>query len=283
MNFPAAGRLRARLAMARRSIERRCRVAADPAAVLEAICASGGPRVVSGPFAGMRYVGDSHGSVYLAKLLGTYEMEANWLWTADHLSTYSTVINIGCGEGYYLAGVATLVRRAGGVVPRLVGLDIDESALASAKRLLELNELPLAILATDGFAGQLSQAQEPVLVICDIEGAEESLLDPAAIPGLATASILAEIHDLPGDDRRLTMVRRWYQHSHDLVQVEARSRTAADFPSQFHRRVAAAAKFEAMDERRLYGNRWLWMTPRGWASGRPTRTVEPGGRKAPTR
>jgi isocitrate dehydrogenase len=45
----------------------------------------------------------------------------------------------------------------------------------------------------------------PALILCDIEGAEDSLLDPVAAPALAHADILVEAHDgmRPGLSARL--------------------------------------------------------------------------------
>ena len=63
-------------------------------------------RVVTGMFAGMQYVEQSSGSVWLPKLLGTYEQEL-----APHLEpllgqNFDVIVVAGAAEGYYAVGFA---------------------------------------------------------------------------------------------------------------------------------------------------------------------------------
>jgi 2-polyprenyl-3-methyl-5-hydroxy-6-metoxy-1,4-benzoquinol methylase len=77
----------------------------------------------SGPFMRMQYLEEATGSVFFAKLLGTYELEINpaveWIISYEP----DLVIDVGCAEGYYAVGLATRCRSA-----RVIGFDIESRA-----------------------------------------------------------------------------------------------------------------------------------------------------------
>src|SRR5262249_7917881 len=62
-----------------------------------------------GPFAGMKYLPRSARSLLPPKLLGCYEAELPPVWERIAGRPYDTVINVGCGEGYYAVGLARLL------------------------------------------------------------------------------------------------------------------------------------------------------------------------------
>ena len=64
-------------------------------------------KVLYGPFKGMTYPDStSIGSVWLPKMLGIYESELHDILEEICSKNYSTIINIGAGEGYYAVGLA---------------------------------------------------------------------------------------------------------------------------------------------------------------------------------
>lgn len=223
--------------------------------------------VVSGPFAGTRTSGVSFGSSYLPKLLGTYEKELHWLWTPERLGAFRAIINVGCAEGFYLAGIAHLLRRHGLPLPRLFGFDLDRDALAAAAELLRLNGCKGFTLSTDGWADCLIRDHSPFLVLCDIEGAETSALDPLTVPQLKSAHIVCEVHDDPGrNDVRDLLIQR-FRDSHRIEECPSRPRTLADYPSMTLCRFDASARLALMDEHRWRGNWWLYLEPREQPGG----------------
>lgn len=151
-----------------------------------------GTRVISGPFAGMDYpVRASEGS-RSARLLGTYEAS---LWPVIEsiiARAYDLVIDLGSAEGYYAVGLAKRMHNT-----RILACDQDPAAQGLCQMLAVAN----------GVAGQISVKghmgpeeldicrKQNTVVICDIEGEEEFLIDPENAPGLLCADILVEVHD----------------------------------------------------------------------------------------
>jgi hypothetical protein len=90
------------------------------------------------------------------------------------------------------------------------------------------------------------------VVICDIEGAEGALLDPAAAPGLVHADILVEVHEgmRPG---LVALLTGRFTATHRITRLD---RTCA---------LTAAARAESSDLDRLCFVEWraaptpLWM------------------------
>lgn len=223
--------------------------------------------VVSGPFAGTRTIGASFGSSYIPKLLGTYEKELHWLWTPARLKKFHAIINIGCAEGFYLAGIAHLLRDNGFPLPRLLGFDLDEAALESAAALLRLNGCDIFSLSTDGWVTCLKGEHSPLLIICDIEGEEESALDPRTVPELQYAHIVCEVHDEPGrDDVRQHLIDRFYE-THLIVECGSRPRTPADYPAMPLCSFNESMRLQLMNEHRARGNWWLYLEPRNLPVG----------------
>jgi hypothetical protein len=109
-----------------------------------------------------------------------------------------------------------------------------------------------------GLNDAMKSAQHP-LVICDVEGAEDELLDPAAIPALTRASILVELHDMdkPGVTTR---IESRFAPTHDIQRWDSRPRTAADLPDGVDR--ADPRFLEMMDEHRQSQQSWFLMLPR---------------------
>ena len=145
--------------------------------------ASGG-RIISGPFRGMRYVEASICSGYLPKLLGTYEMELHSLIEEYCAAEYPVIIDVGAAEGYYAAGMAYRCTQA-----RVHAFESVPEGRTLIGELAQLNGLGDRI-AVEGTCTHdnltaLLQNHPGALLIMDTEGAEERLLEPKTIPGLA--------------------------------------------------------------------------------------------------
>lgn len=146
--------------------------------------------VLSGPFQGMRYLNLIIGGSITPKWLGSYEAELHPILNSLDLSRYTTLINIGSAEGYYAVGLARLQ-------PQLpvYAFDVNPYARRSLKQIAAVNNLRSIVQGGYCTASQLQEfTQQCALVICDIEGYESELLDPAQIGNLRNADILVEIH-----------------------------------------------------------------------------------------
>lgn len=151
-----------------------------------------GSVIPAGPFAGMSYpVAASEGG-RTPRLLGAYEASLHPIIETVIARGIPQILDIGCAEGYYAVGLAR--RMPGSVVhardteavARTLCADL---ALANgvADRLRIAGEVTHADLAIC--------AEAPTFVLCDIEGAEGALLDPARAPALTKADILVEVHE----------------------------------------------------------------------------------------
>lgn len=216
-------------------------------------------RVLAGPFAGMRYITASACSTLGPKLLGTYEREVASVVEAIIATGCRRIIDIGAAEGWYAVGLLTRLPDA-----RIVAYEAAESgrallrdmalANAVADRLDVRGHCDVAALAT------AVEAFRPDLVICDVEGAERELLDPAAIPQLAGIDVLVEIHDFVDPATGATLESR-FRNTHVIERIATRPRRAADVP--------AVAGFTRLDrlvlasELRPCRMEWFWMRARG--------------------
>lgn len=173
----------------------------------------------SGPFAGMEYGRASAGSVLGAKILGIYELEiANWIEEAVREEKYDTFIDVGCAEGYYATGFAYRCCNA-----HVFAYDIDERAQELARSLARANGVSDRIIVGGVCTKEELQSRLAVtrhaLVFVDIEGYEEELLDPQAVPALRSADIIVELHEHERPGLTYRMLER-FSETH-IVEVVA--------------------------------------------------------------
>lgn len=224
-------------------------------------CAAGG-RILTGPFAGMSYPKDSVGSSYKAKLLGTYEMELHELIVRWSKNPPGLVLNIGAAEGYYAVGLARLWKCP------VVTYEIDPTGRELLTKNALLNQLESQIEVCELASPDILQNRIEIAlgteccIVCDIEGGEDKLLDPKAIPALARTRLLIEVHemDAPGVGDRL---RQRFNSTHAIQEIPTQTRVLKDFPDNWIGRwfIPPTLKLRFMDERRLAPMSWLILTP----------------------
>jgi len=159
----------------------------------ERFIAAHGWAVQSGPFAGMEYLHPGDISAVLPKLLGSYEAELHDairdVIAAGHVRS---IVNIGCGEGYYAVGFARTLPQV-----HIVAFDSDPRARQLCQELAQKNCVADRITVEGECSiNRLRElAGTGVLVFCDCEGAEKQLLDPVQAPSLRQSRIIVEMHD----------------------------------------------------------------------------------------
>ncbi len=168
-----------------------------------------------GPFEGMKYLSQAHGSRLLPKITGCYESAIQPWLVESFKKPYSKAIVIGCAEGYYAVGLAYKM-------PELSVLAYDQSETAQllCQDLSQMN----------GVAGRIeiknkcSQAElnihagKNTLIICDIEGGEKSLLDMEAAKTLQYSDLIVETHDCVEEGITQTLVERFLDtHKIEIV------------------------------------------------------------------
>jgi hypothetical protein len=102
-------------------------------------------------------------------------------------------------------------------------------------------------------------AAEKTLVLCDIEGAELELLDPAAAPALAAMDVIVECHDCFNPAISPELARR-FEPTHEVQKLEQRMREVA-LPDLFDR-LGELDRLLAVWEWRSGPTPWLVMRSR---------------------
>lgn len=209
--------------------------------------------VQTGPFKGMRYSVRASEGARAPRLLGTYESTL-WPVIADIIAArYGLVIDIGAAEGYYAVGLARALPGA-----RVIARDSDVVAQALCQRLAEDN----GVAGRVEIGGLWSHADFALcttartVVLCDIEGAEDDLLDPVRAPGLGAADILVEVHEAvhPGLVDRL---RKRFARTHHITRHdrEIRGDALPDWSEGF----SDLDRMLILWEWRARATPWLWL------------------------
>lgn len=196
----------------RRGLADRMRVAA----LVHEVC---GGVVKRGPFAGLVFPFVSPDAA--AKCVGSYECELHDEVSRIISAGYTSILNVGCAEGFYAVGLARAMPEA--VVH---AHDTSPEALVLCRELAEANGLEVGRLSYGGEVTHkvLNDLAGPgVLVLADIEGGEALLLDPVAAPRLADADMLVELHEtaVPGVE---TLLRQRFAQTHTIREIDSTSR-----------------------------------------------------------
>ena len=175
--------------------------------------------VLNGPFRGLKYTSKASCSALLPKLVGSYE-EPIHSWLEEIISShrYSAMVDVGCAEGFYAVGLASVIPAA-----RIYAYDINETALRQAEKLALLNNVPRQIVFSTLFNHVelnkiLSLESGKILLFVDIEGAELNLLNPASNPSVLNVDLLVELRDcfVPGLTQKIT---EYFVDTHQLSIV----------------------------------------------------------------
>ena len=140
----------------------------------------------SGLFKGTILNPESFSSTYSPKYIGTYEREVQ-----NHLASINTPIdcflNIGCADGYYVAGIARWRR-----IP-CIGVDIDprsDTAVSFVSQANGVSDLVSFNFSIDKAVQRLSGS---VLILIDVDGAESKVL-AELLDALARNPLLKHAH-----------------------------------------------------------------------------------------
>lgn len=215
-----------------------------------------GDVIGSGPFAGMIYdVAASEGG-YVPRRLGSYEASLAPVIEKIVARDYPAILDIGCAEGYYAVGLARRMPDA-----RILAHDSDPRARALCAALARVNGVAdrVSIAGEIDHAGIDAALPPGALILCDIEGDEGALLDPARAPALTRADILVEVHETfrPGLLAELTAR---FAPSHEITRID-RS-LAPDTLPDWAEALSDLDRLLMLWEWRAGPTPWLWMTAR---------------------
>lgn len=222
-------------------------------------------KVQSGPFVGLKYVRHAVGSALAPKLVGCYEAELHDIVRHVINADYELLIDIGAAEGYFACGFA----KAG--LKNVIAFETTASGRQLIKRLAELNNVSTQVkilgLCTPELLKKSLVPEKHTFVLCDCEGGELELLNPAEIPELLYVDILVEVHgrvEVPKGAYRnhpeamCGLLQSRFQNSHKLRVIDVSERTLATWPKSVDF-VPESERILAMNEYRSEGPGWLWM------------------------
>lgn len=212
-----------------------------------------GLEVRRGPFEGTKFSENSlgHANYLASKILGTYEPEIV-AFLADHARSSATFVDIGSGEGFFCTGVA----RSGPV--RVIGFETNEFERKLALENARTNQVNIELR---GFADSEALAGLPegkLLLLTDIEGFEEDLLDPEISPRLLTATMAVEVHEHIRPGVTSVLAAR-FEHSHVIERIEMTKRST-DLPELAGWDEKSAAL--AVNDGHLARDSWMTFVPR---------------------
>jgi len=219
-------------------------------------------KVLAGPFAGMRYLGYSSGSTLMPKILGTYEQELYPLLSRLEPRLKRTVVVVGAAEGYYVVGLLRLNPQL-----KVVAFELSAEARAALAALARVNGVESRVdlrEACEPDALKQVLADSPAdLLLMDVEGYENVLLDPVAVPSLKSCPILVELHDFEGYSMAERLKER-FSGTHLMEHIPCQPRTPDDIKPDFYRLMA---KYLPQTRHALLWERgedagWLYLTPK---------------------
>lgn len=212
-----------------------------------------GTDILHGPFRGMHYLVPAAEGSRAARLLGGYEASLAPVVELIIKRKYGLIIDLGCAEGYYAVGLARRMPKS-----RVMARDASEKAQALCRDMALANGVADRVEV----GGLMTHADFDIcksrrsVVICDIEGAEDALLDPILAPGLAHADILVECHDCinPGLSQRL---KDRFAATHSIREI-GRGLDDRGFPPWMEE-LSDIDRLIALWEWRIGPTPWLWM------------------------
>ena len=142
--------------------------------------------VQSGFFKGTVLNPESFSSSFLPKYIGTYEREVQ-----EHLSSINApldcCLNIGCADGFYLAGIARWRR-----IP-CIGVDIDPRTPAAIAHVGQANGVSDLVSFKASITEAVPELSGSVLVLIDVDGAESKVL-AELLEALSKNPLIKHVH-----------------------------------------------------------------------------------------
>lgn len=220
-----------------------------------------GLEVASGPFRGMHYIDESHGSSLIPKILGSYEEELHAVLEPLIKREFPVVIDIGCGEGYYAVGLAMAKQRS-----IIYAFDADAHARAACLGLAVKNNVQNRVVI-GGKVDTRILSRMPLhgsLVVCDCEGCEVDVLDPQKVPELVEVFMIIEVHDFFNPKISTTLQER-FSLSHRIQPIRIAKRNPMNYSALCD--FTAEQQKMALDENRMIDEttsmpQWFFLSPR---------------------
>jgi hypothetical protein len=221
------------------------------------------PTILSGPFRGMRYLNETVWGPITPKWIGSYEAELHGVLEEVVAARYTQIVNVGCAEGYYAAGLALRIPNA-----QVIAFDLDPTARRQTAHLASLVGVGHRVEVRGNCTPSLLHrllVNHPLLMM-DVEGAEYHLLDPSAAQNIRNAALLVEVHSSPPFDLPAVAesLHARLEATHDLLWLypESRDDLVDRFRFLWENKISTDRFAEYLDEGRTEAQRWMWAKPK---------------------
>jgi hypothetical protein len=212
-------------------------------------------KILSGPFSGVLYIDETVWGPITPKWLGSYEQELHFIIDKIIAGNYSTIIDVGSAEGYYVSGLAHRKPTS-----RIYSFDVDPISRKQQQRLIQLNGLTnVSIMKFCSYDDLESLIDSNTFILVDIEGHEYSLLNPEKAPALKKASILVELHPFREVTDMAKELRARFENSHTIETIDQMPRDFGNYKSLLPINLSEDEMQALADEHRPASQQWLWM------------------------
>tara|TARA_E500000331_G_C17222802_1_gene698921 strand:+ start:339 stop:1148 length:810 start_codon:yes stop_codon:yes gene_type:complete len=217
-----------------------------------------GTLILGGPFKGMQFLEQSSEGCHIAKLLGCYEQPLFQHIETAISSKFTTVLNIGCAEGYYAVGMARRMPSS-----EIFAFDTNEQAQQTCQTLAVANGVSDRIQIGGHFEPEHFDRfqDQQTLVLCDIEGAELELLQPSQTKSLRHKFIIVESHECLRPGLTETLISR-FEGTHYVTQVNDSGTREIPYTPQWFNNLSHLDQLLATWEWRSGPTPWLVMEPK---------------------
>ena len=212
--------------------------------------------VEHGYFKGLKYPSFiSFGSSLFPKLSGSYESELFPFFKEINTNRYANIIDVGCAEGFYAAGLALKYP-----LSKIYAFDIDERARKLCTDLCLLNSVAdrVSVLGecTTEILKDLSNNSRN-LIICDCEGFERHLFNEDNIDALSKSDLLIELHPMYELDVKDYLTNLFAKTHHvKFISSYDDYRKLFDLPIEY-KNFAPIEKLKLVQEGRSFSMDWL--------------------------
>jgi len=175
----------------------------------------------------MRYTSGSICSANSPKLLGVYEIELKPVFDSLWDISFPQIIVVGAAEGYYAVGTALKWPST-----RVIAFESSPEGRELLNQVVELNGLKERVeirgyCSMEALRDTLATSSTGLLIM-DVEGGENELLDRSLLASLAGYHIIVEVHDFV-DTAIAGRLRERFQPSHEIQEIWSRPRRLSDF------------------------------------------------------
>ena len=173
-----------------------------------------GQKIMYGPFKGMSFLDSVSEGCYVPKLLGLYESELHNYIGQIIDDKPEVIINIGSAEGYYAVGLKRLLPDT-----HVFAFDTDSNAQDKCRELSAINNVDIEI--NGEFSSEILSAfkEKKVVVLCDIEGDENNLINENTIEMYKASEVCMELHFNKAGQHNKDIMPEIFKNTHELELI----------------------------------------------------------------